>query len=344
MQHFEMTGWCCVRVVKALVKTGKRNMELREVELPAISAGELLLRIQYTGICGSDLSNYKKEHEFPVILGHEYSGIVEEVGSAADGFAKGDLVAVNPITPCETCYICRQGRQQNCPNLKIKNRGFAEFVNVSAANCHRVSDALSGAIVEPLACGVHAAGKARIALGDTVVIFGAGMIGLVSMKAAELNGAARRILVDTNPRRLALAAAWGATDTINPSETNVVAEIEQLTQGAVQQAIDAVGLAATRQQAVQVVEKGGRVIFVGLHHDDTVLPGNTIVSREVEILGSSCYAHSDFARAISLVENRIVVPDRTWLDVRPLEEGKAAFDEQTEGSAPYPKIVLTALK
>lgn len=117
-----------------------------------------------------------------------------------------------------------------------------------------------------------------------------------------------------------------------------------MTGDSVQRVIDAVGLAATRQQALKLVEKGGRIAWIGLHSDETPVSAHTVINKEAEIVGSFCYTDANFRHAIERLEQKYIVPDRTWLDIRPLEDGPAAFAEQIDGPAPYPKIVLAPRK
>lgn len=183
--------------MKALWLTGARKLERRETDHPGSpQASELLVRIEYAGICGSDLSNYKKEPRAPIMLGHEIGGVVERVGEGASGFQPGVVVATNPLHACRTCRKCRSGQMQNCLNLKIVSGGFSEYIRVPAANCYRISDPLLASLAEPLACGIRSAEQAAVQSGDTVVIIGAGIIGLFAMKAAEWRGAVRRILME----------------------------------------------------------------------------------------------------------------------------------------------------
>nr|WP_284285514.1 zinc-binding dehydrogenase [Alicyclobacillus fastidiosus] len=287
----------------------------------------------------------KQPSQAPLIMGHEFTGEVVELGEGVAEFQQGDLVVVNPLISCGHCKMCKRGDQQNCSRrsiIGIHHPGaFAEYIKVPASACFPVRDALAGALVEPLACGIRAVEQAKVSLDDNVVVFGAGIIGLFSLKAASLRGAGQLILIDTNDERLERGKAFGATHTLNPKNVDVVEKVREITGGSVEKVIDAVGLPATRQQGIAMAESGGRVVFIGLHEDDTVIPGNVIVRKEIEIVGSFSYSDQNFAQGLSLIEKNAVVPDASWLHVRPLEEGKSSFDEQIDGSAQYPKIMLS---
>ncbi|MCL6517358.1 alcohol dehydrogenase catalytic domain-containing protein [Alicyclobacillus sp.] len=368
--------------MKAYVWTGPRRFETWETPRPEPGPGEVLLRVLYSGICGSELSGYLGENSLrkpPLVMGHEFTGEVVAFGEGAAGaggtgaavaqdagasgaaasgnggaavargaggatLALGDVVAVNPLVACGGCPDCLRGLPQYCPNKAIvgihRPGSFAEYVVVPADRCHRVGDPLAGALVEPLACGLRAAAQAQVALGDCVVVYGAGIIGLFSLLAAKLRGASTLVLVDTNDDRLALGTAFGATHAANPRREDVAEMVRKLTGGGADRAIDAVGLTATRQGCVDVLRSGGRMAWIGLHEDDTRVQGNVVVRKELEVAGCFCYTEDDFRLAHRLVDTGVVKPDAAWLDVRPMATIQAAFDEQIDGPARYPKLVL----
>ncbi len=334
--------------MKALVWTNPREFKLQEIPMPEAQKGEVVLKTRYAGICGSDLSGYLGENSLrkpPLIMGHEFTGEVVETGEGVTEFKPGNLVVVNPLITCGCCRMCKQGDQQNCIHrsiIGIHHPGaFAEYVKVPASSCFFVDDEVAGTLVEPLACGIRAAERAGVSLEDNVVVFGAGIIGLFSLKAASLQGAGERILIDTNDERLEQGKLFGATHTLNPKHVNAIEKVKEITGGSLQKVIDAVGLPLTRQQGIEMVENGGRIVFIGLHEDDTVVPGNVIVRKEIEIAGSFSYSDRNFAHGLSLIQRKEVVPDKSWLDIRPLEQGKQSFEEQIFGPAQYPKIVLS---
>ncbi|SFU53979.1 zinc-dependent alcohol dehydrogenase [Alicyclobacillus macrosporangiidus] len=333
--------------MQAYVWTGPRRFETREMARPEPGPGEVLLRVLYSGICGSELSGYLGENSLrkpPLVMGHEFTGEVAALGDGAKGVSVGDVVAVNPLIACGRCPDCLRGMPQYCPEKAIigihRPGSFAEYVVVPADRCHRVQDALAGALVEPLACGLRAAAQAQVSLGDSVVVYGAGIIGLFSLLAAKLRGAAPLVLVDTNDERLALGVAFGATHTANPRREDVVQVVRRLTGAGADRAIDAVGLTATRQGCVDVLRSGGRMAWIGLHEDDTRVQGNVVVRKELEVAGCFCYTEDDFRLAHRLVDSGVVRPDEAWLDVRPMGAIQEAFDEQIDGPARYPKLVL----
>lgn len=330
--------------MRALVLTGYKQFEIQQLDIPEIAEHEVLLRVKYAGICGSDLGAYSRESgRYPRIQGHEFAGVIEKVGGAVTNLRAGDTVAVNPLVACDECIQCKTGNPQRCTQRKViggdYQGAFADFISVPVSACHRVSDALVGVLAEPLACGVRAAGLAKIDIGDTVVIFGAGIIGLFCLKAAQLMGATKTILVDTNETRLVTAKTWGATHSYVSRGGDVVRDIQQLAGEPIQVVLDAVGAGVTRQHAIELVEYGGRIVWIGRHQDEFTIAGDMVLRKEIQITGTFCYSPKDFDKALTILEQKIIVPEEKWLSIRPLEEGKACFEEQISGLAQYPKIV-----
>lgn len=257
-------------------------------------------------------------------------------------------VVVNPMVPCGKCPMCKRALENLCLNRALigaaRPGAFAEWVSVPEKAAFPIPermDPVVGSLVEPLACGLRAARLAEVGIGDTVVVLGAGIIGLTSLAMAKRSGARTLVVVDTNGRRLEIAREWGATHALDAKKDDVVEVARSLTDGiGADSAIDAVGVPVTRQQAVAAVRPDGRVVFVGLHDDEVTLAGNHVVRSEVHIVGSFCYSYEDFRDASRLVADGLFDETEGWLDERPLEVGKESFDEQIDGPALYPKVVL----
>lgn len=325
--------------MKTLTWTAPHEMSILDAKRPTLPPGWALLRVQAAGICGSEISGYLGQNELrvpPLVMGHEFTGVIEEVHQGAVGLAQGDLVTANPLVSCGACRHCRAGERQRCPERQIIGINFpgayAEYVAVPLAQCYAVDDAISGAMIEPLACALRAVNQAGVQFGDQAVVVGAGIIGLMAAKILSLAGASRVIVADPNVSRRDAAEPFGATETVS--------SIEGLND--IDVVIDAVGLDQTRRAGLQILARGGRSVWIGLHQNDTTLPGNALVRDEVMIHGSFCYRDEEFSRAVALMNSGKALPeDRDWLDVRPLEQGNAAFAEQASPSAPFAKIILT---
>ena len=334
--------------MKALVWKGPSLMEIEESPKPDLRPGWVLLAVEDSGICGSEIGAFLGHNELrrpPLIMGHEFSGLVTELGPEVPREWQGQLVTVNPILSCGQCRTCRRGLRQLCASRKIIGvdypGSYAEFVAAPVGACYRIRDSLVGALVEPLACGVRATSLAQIETGDSVMVIGAGTIGLMATRLAGARGASSCVVVDTNPARLRWASNWGATSVLNPKTDDVQALVKESTSGdGVDCVIDAVGSSQTRAQGVAVVRRGGRVVLMGLHENATNLPGNEIVRFEKQLIGSFSYSDEDFRRAVVLADGGFLETSSGWLDIRGLETGQASFTEQSLGSAPFSKVML----
>jgi threonine dehydrogenase-like Zn-dependent dehydrogenase len=322
--------------MKALVWLGARKMRIQEVPDPRPQEHEVLLRVDMTSICGSELSGYLGESSLrrpPLIMGHEFCGTIVDVAPDVTSVAVGQHVTVNPTIPDGDCPLCRSGRQNLCLTRSIigvhRPGAFAEYVAVPAGACHSIPAGLdhsSGALIEPAACAIRVIEVGRVSLGTSVLVIGAGPVGLMIVQAARSAGAERVVAVDTNPRRLEMARAFGASDTIEPGDGLVDEQARQLTAGlGCDVAVDAVGMAVTRRQAIASVRRGGRVVLFGLHEDDTAVPGNLIVRSEIEVLGAFTYTLANFETAVAMVTHGFARPDPSWLEVRSLADGDDAF-------------------
>lgn len=337
--------------MRAAIWHGPRRIAVEEIPRPEVGDDELLLRIEFAGICGSELSAYLGQNSLrhpPLIMGHEFTGTIERIGARVTAFAIGERVTVNPMVPDGTCVMCRNGHENLCLNRSLigahRPGAFAEYVAVPAKASFQLPDTLdnlTGTLVEPLACAVRAVSLAGVTVGGRFLILGAGPIGLLALAVARRAGASVIAIADVNPARLAVARSWGATHTINPREENLAAILGELTGGlGCDYALDAVGLPVTRRQAVEAVRPDGRVIVLGLHEDETSLPINTIVRSEISVQGSFCYSQENFTTAIRLLEERLLPDAESWLTMRTLEEANDSFVQLIDAPADITKVVL----
>jgi L-iditol 2-dehydrogenase len=266
---------------KAVFLTGIGQMAFREVPVPEIRPDEVLVKMEAVGICGSDLHYYSHGRignfivQFPFILGHECAGTVVAAGGDVRHLQVGDRVALEPGVPCGKCEFCLGGRYNLCPDVQFLatppyHGCLMNYIAHRAAFAFKLPPHVSsveGALVEPLAIGINAVQTGGVRLGDSVVIFGAGCIGLVTLLAAQASGAAKTIVVDILDKRLAVAGKLGAI-TLNASRADVVLEIQKLTEGrGARVVIDCAGTRATIAQTVQVAKAGGMIVIVGLAAD-----------------------------------------------------------------------------
>ncbi len=248
--------------------------EIVERELPVPGERQALLRVEACGLCGTDAHIYRGQFpaRFPLIAGHEFAGVVEEVGADVPFLRPGDRVAVDPNIHCGSCRPCRRGLVHLCRNLAAigvtQDGGFATHCLVPAPQCHKVPPAVSldlAAMAEPVACCIHGLDRARVRSGDVVLLIGAGAIGLILLQLALLQGAATAIVSELNPEKRAMAEGLGATRVVDPREEDLEKIVKAATEGSGPDVvIECVGGCETAQQALYLAGEGGRVLLFGV--------------------------------------------------------------------------------
>ena len=338
----------------ALVWTAPRCMEMQRVPVPRPGAGDVLLEVGAVGICGSELSGYLGQNSLrvpPLIMGHEFSGRIVQMGegvpASAHSLSLGQRVAVNPIIGCGDCPMCEAGMPNLCQRRRIIGAhcagGFAQYVVVPAGQCSPLPDDLrdeAAALAEPLACAVRAVRHAQWQQEGALLILGAGTIGLFCLAVARAEGTGAIVISDMLDARLGVARAWGATYAVNGRDADVNAQLRAAMPRGAACVIDAVGSDATRALALQLVRPGGRVVYIGLHDESSLLAANYLVRQEITIQGSFAYTPADFTQALDLLERGVVTPGPAWIEERPLAEGGAAFAGLLDGTIATPKIIL----
>lgn len=325
------------------------SLALRDVAEPMAGRGELLVRVLAAGICGSDRHMFRGEYPTgrPVMLGHEFCGIVEQVGEGVANYAGGELVTIDPNIACGSCPTCHAGRVNLCSNLTaigvFRDGGFAELVAVPALQAHKLPPGLDpahGAFSEPLACCLHAVDIAHILPGSSVAILGGGVIGLVMVQLARLAGAARVILVTRQASRRALALDLGATDAVDPAAGDVVAAVRHLSGEGVDTVIECAGVPETLQQGLAMLRKGGALVLFGVTPDGVEVPVRPfdLLVNEIRLEAAYLNPHTH-ARAAAMVASGILELDRLITHRIGLDEVAA-----TIAAAPRPgeiKVIVT---
>ena len=296
----------------AMVKTPE-VAELVEVDLASLGETQVLIAIKASSICGSDLHIYKGKHPsaaLPVSIGHELSGDVIQAGAGVDKVQVGDRVTVEPVVACGRCLPCQTGHYGYCDNLSYHYRkgqgALADYFVVDQRYVYRLPDQLSyeaGALVEPLAVAVHAAKRAKIELGDEVLIIGAGPIGILITAVCKASGAERIIVADIADSRLEMARALGATETVNSMDKPLLDIVRQITGGrGISKSFECVGREETFVQAMSSLRKGGLATIVGIFEQPVIqIPASLFVSQEIAVQGSQGYCW-DFETAIKLTQ------------------------------------------
>lgn len=283
--------------MKAIKVTEPFNVEVVEVEKPAITApDDVVIRVTSGGICGSDIGIYNGTNSlatYPRIIGHEFGGIVEEVGSAVSGVKPGDKVAVDPVVSCGHCYACKIGRHNVCSTLEVmgvhRDGGFCEYVKAPERNIHKfhkdLDESLLG-IVEPYTIGMQINNRADIKRGDKVLIMGAGPIGICALQVAKGRGA-QVMMTDLVRERLDKAVAMGADEVVLVSQEDLEARLEVFTDGeGVPVIIDTVCVPSSFEQSVKLVCPAGRIVVIGLKAQPSEIVMADITKKEITIVGS----------------------------------------------------------
>jgi threonine dehydrogenase-like Zn-dependent dehydrogenase len=334
--------------MKGIVWHGPEQMSVEEVPEPDIEPGTVVVRPTAAGICGSEIEGYlgrMGNRTPPLVMGHEFAGTVTEVGEGADESLLGRLVAVNPLSSDGTCRLCLAGLTNLCPNRRLVGihspGGFAEYTLAPASNVYPLPEgveARTGALAEPLANGVHAARLGGTSVEHAVVI-GAGTIGLMCLQAAVLDGLPEVHAVEPVGARREQALALGAVAAYESGEEAREA-LDGPTEGlGADLVIDAVGAEATRRMALDLLRPGGRVVYIGLHDDDTSLGFHDVVRGQLDLQGSYAYTAEDFEQALEwLVDGRAGIGDLP--PVLPLDEGPDAFADLVRGPSARIKVFL----
>lgn len=341
-----------VNRIASLVGEGKIEMITGPVPTPG--ADEVLIRVKHCGICGSDVHNFlagktgKRQIHYPFVLGHEFAGEVVETGEQVTNVAVGDRVCVEPGVGCGECEYCKSGRYNLCESMKFMsaypNRGsMQDYVTFPAKNCFKLPDNLStieGALIEPLAVGLHAANRGNVNFGDTVLILGAGCIGMMTLLACKAKGATHIIAVDVFDNRLQRALELGASQVINSKETDVAEVVTELTGGRMADVVfETAGRPETLVTGAEAVKRGGTLVTVGNVSDPTSLRGVEINMKEIDIKCVFRYANV-YPLALELISSGKIDIQAVKPDLFPFDQTPKAFDYAINNGSSVLKCVL----
>ena len=314
-----------MQTMKALVIEKPGTAQLQTVPLPPLGEHDIRIKVKASGICGTDVHIFRGEYlgAYPVVPGHEFAGLVEEVGSKVCRFKAGDHAAVEPNISCDNCNACLNNRQNFCENWNgigvTLSGGMAEYAVVpeKAAFNIRSLPFLAGAFVEPLACVLHGVERARVRIADKVLILGAGPIGILLSKAIQLQGASNITQVDLNQSRLELAKKCGAA--------KICSSLEELKKDAFDVVVDATGSPPLMERALDFARKGGTILWFGVPPRDAKvqLPAFTVFEKGLYLLSSYTSVRNSI-QAVELLENGKI-------DVAPLVSHELPLEDFVKG-------------
>jgi L-iditol 2-dehydrogenase len=344
----------------AATYTQGRGFKVSDVPVPTIGDGDVLLKVEAASICGTDTKMIAHGHRKlrdgqTIVLGHEFVGTIEKAGPAVKGLAAGQRVGVAPNIGCGSCEMCARGLTNMCPNYSAfgidRDGAQAEYVQVPAS-CIAQGSVIPVAsdvpvehacLAEPLSCAISGVRAAQVKLGDVVIVYGAGPMGLLNAMVAAVSGAARVVVVDLNDDRLATARRVGATDVVNSTKQSVAEWVKAETRGrGVDAIITAVPVAALQSESIGLLAPFGRLcLFAGLPRgaDPVPLDTNAIHYKQLLITGMTGGSPADYRDAMKMIETgRINVGD-VISDTFKLSQLQAAYDRAVSGQGM--KIVIT---
>ncbi len=315
-----------------------------ELDVPRAKDDEIVIQVKAAGICGTDIHIYEGNYygEYPIIGGHELSGIVTEVGRNVSGYAVGDIVSADPNVFCEACYFCKQNLQNHCLDRAAigieRMGGFAEYIAIPVSSAFKLEGKKTFeeyAFLEPLSCVINGQKRARGDIGQNVLVFGCGSIGLLQIQLARFNGAAKIVAVDIDESRAELACKMGANDFVL-SDSIMTKRLFDLSPHGFQLVVDCTGVPKVLENAVQFVRDDGILHVFGVCNNDAKITVNPyeIFLREIKIIGSHSLRKT-FADAINMVEDGLIntkdlIGERVHTDQMPdaieaMRQGKSSL-------------------
>jgi L-iditol 2-dehydrogenase len=339
--------------MKALVLVEYKRLEVRDTPNGTPNADEVMIRVAACGICGSDVHGYDGSSGRripPIVMGHEAAGTVAAAGDAVTRIRAGDRVTFDSTIFCGACPYCLRGEINLCDRRQVlgvscgeyrRAGAFAEYVTVPERIAHRLPPSMpfaTAAMLEPAAVALHAVRVSQVRGGETALIVGAGMIGLLALQAARALGCARVLIADVDDSRLRLATALGATETLHLSGADLTREVIARTGGA-DLAIEAVGRQETIDAAIASVRKGGTVTLIGNITPQVTIPLQVVVSRQLRLQGTAASA-GEYPEAIDMIESGKIDVKPLITAIAPLEDGPRWFERLYAHEPNLMKIVL----
>jgi len=336
--------------MKAVAIEGKCQLKVVEAERPQASESKLILKLEKTGICGSDIHMWHNGVPVGLIMGHEFAGTIADPGPAKDLFKVGERVTALPANPCMECKFCKRQLYAACVNYMADAPGistpgaYAEYIAVNPMMVRRLPDTMSmeeGAMVEPAAVALRAIHLGKVETGDKVLIVGSGIIGLLCAAWARISGAAYIALSEINPLRREKALAYGDVDEVfDAADPKLQKKLLKITDGGFDKTFECAGPAPAVQAAIGATGYGGTVVLVGVNYDLVPIYTMRVNMREILIKGSYGYSPEEFDMSIDYMARKVLKTERFVDDMVDFEGLQNAFERLNDPKGDAVKIML----
>ena len=356
LDHSENPRFHC-EVMKALNLVEYKKFEYTDTPKPELEEGEVLIEIKACGICGSDIHGMdgsSGRRQPPIIMGHEAAGTISEVGPSVEGsgWSVGDRITFDSTVYCGECVYCNRGEVNLCQDRRVlgvscddyrQHGAFAEYVKIPTRILYRIPEALSfeqAAFAEPISIALHAVSLVPVKEGDTALVVGAGLIGLLVVQALRIAGAKKIIAVDLDEKRLTLALDLGADLTFHAKDPDILSKIQAETGGeGADISMEVVGMTPTLNLAIHCLRKGGSAGLVGNLSATTEFPMQAVVTRQISLFGS-CAATGEYADALKHIESGAIKIEPLISATAPLSEGADWFQRLYDNQEGLLKVLL----
>lgn len=342
--------------MKALVVEDAKKLVYKDIEIPKVEEGKVLIRVKACGICGSDIPRAKDGavHSFPQVVGHEFSGEIVKVGEKVENYKVGDRVTVAPLIPCGKCENCHKGNPAMCTSYSFigsrEQGAMAEYVAVPSKNLIKLADNVTyeqGACIEPITVALHGVERVNIISGKTAIVYGCGTIGILLMQCLKAKGLEKVYVIDIDDFKLSIAKELGAYEVINSLKIDVVEYFNKY--GKVDYVFETAGVNFIQSQVLNLVDRLGSVVYVGTAHKDVTIDYKTfenILRGELNVTGSwmsysAPFPGSEWTAAVEYLESGKINVDKIITHKFKLEEGYSAFEAMLSKDENSLKVMYT---
>ncbi len=337
--------------MKAVMLQGTGRVAVVEHEAPRLRTNDVLIKVAYAGICGSDMHAFRGHHPFrepPVVLGHEVSGTVAAVGSDVDAFALGDRVTVMPALSCGHCVYCQKGLPNLCVNKAVPGTGdwvgtMAEYFRADAEITYKLGENTSlrlGCLAEPLAVAAHSVAQGNVCPGSRVLVLGGGTIGLLTALAATIVGAEVVALTDLYDQKLDVAKGMGIDDVWSARREDLSQALLEAYPAKFETIVLASGAPPVLEQAMALAQRGGRIVVTALFLKQAPVDLLQVTLQELQVVGSQIYTAKDFEAALEWLAEKRWPFERIITHIHPLARAPEAFQNMTEHPENVIKVLL----